>query len=72
MKVPRKRRRADMPISANDVVLLLSGGEQAVRRPVGVRANASTEKLGRVFRAQHCNRRESAVRNEIKNAARLG
>ena len=50
--------------SANIVVLFHSGGEQAVRRPFGVRANASTEKLFRVFRAQHCNRRESAVRKD--------
>ena len=35
--------------SANIVVLLHSGGEQAVRRPFGVRANASTENPARIF-----------------------
>ena len=32
------------------------------RAEAGVRANASTEKLFRVFRAEHCNRRETAAR----------
>ena len=35
--------------SANIVVLNKFVGEQAVRRPVGVRANASTENPRRVF-----------------------
>ena len=48
MKVFKKTMQSGLS-SANIVVLNKFVGEQAVRRPVGVRANASTENPRRIF-----------------------
>ena len=48
MKVFKKTMQSGLS-SANIVVLNKFVGEQAVRRPVGVRANASTENPARIF-----------------------